>query len=114
MKSLVVLCLLLARAILGDTRVRRQWMFFLTLGVLAFVFGGYFFLFPVFRQQPWLFAVYLFFSLAGLFVLMLFALFDLLMLRKSYLAAKKEALDEITRGVVPPPNNAATENRTGE
>jgi hypothetical protein len=109
MKSFVLLCVTLARAILGDTHIRRQWMFFLTLGVLAFVFGGYFFLFGTFQRHPWLFGVYVLASFAGLFLLMIFAAFDFLMLRKSYLAAKKQAIEEITRDIVPPPEDVTTE-----
>jgi hypothetical protein len=114
MKSLALLCVVLARAILGDTRARRQWMFFLTLGVLAFVFGGYFLLFEAFQRHPWLFGVYVLGSFAGLFLLMIFATFDFLMLRKTYLAARKEAIEEVTRDMIPPPENVAQENRARE
>jgi hypothetical protein len=107
-------CLVIARAILSDMRVRRQWMFFLTLGVLAVVFGGYFLLFNFLEHHPFLFALYLAMSFGGLVFVMLFALFDLLMVRKAYGEAKKAALEEITRGVASPAaGHVANEDGSG-
>jgi hypothetical protein len=109
MKFFVQSCLALSRAILSDMRVRRQWMFFLTLGVLALVFGGYFLLLGFLQQHPLLFALYLATSFGGLVFVMLFAFFDLLMVRKAYGEAKKAALEEITRGVSSPAAGHVTE-----
>ena len=98
-KQVVLLCLNLSRAILSDTRVRRQWMFLSTLLVLAFVFAGYFFGFNLLKAHPALFAAYLVISLGGLVFLILFALFDLLLVRRDYHEARRAARRELTRHV---------------
>ncbi|MGI8602838.1 MAG: hypothetical protein ACR2OZ_07530 [Verrucomicrobiales bacterium] len=99
MRGLFQLCLVLARSILGDMRARRQWMFFSTLAVLAFVFGGYFLLLDFLQRHPWWFAIYLAASFAGLAFVMVFALFDFLAVRKAFAEARKAAFDDITRGI---------------
>jgi hypothetical protein len=110
--QLIRLCLNLSRAILSDTRVRRQWIFFTTLGVLFFVFGGYFLAFGFLRQHPVGFAIYLLISFAGLGFLFLFALFDILLVRRHYMEERRRARRELVGG--PPgavPEASADESR---
>ncbi len=97
--SFVRFCLVLSRAILSDTKVRRQWMFLLTLGVLSFVFGGYFFGGSFMSDHPWIFLFYLAVSFGGLIFLVLFAIFDILMVRKALKAEAQAAFRQATRGL---------------
>lgn len=99
MNSFVRFCLVLARAILSDTKVRRQWMFLLTLAVLSFVFGGYFFAGSFMSDHGWVFLLYLAASFLGLIVLVLFALLDMLMVRRALKAEAHAAFREATRGL---------------
>ncbi|MFN0127824.1 MAG: hypothetical protein ACKV19_14180 [Verrucomicrobiales bacterium] len=99
MRNLVALCITLARAILGDTRVRRQWMFLGTLIVLGFVFGGYFIAGGLFRSHPVLFAIYILASLIGVVFLVLFAAYDMLMIRREFLGARRAAHQEMLKAV---------------
>lgn len=100
MKGLADFCLTMARAILSDFRVRRQWMFYLTLGVLAFVFGGYFLAFDFMKRHPVVFGAYLLISLAGLGFLILFAAFDLLVVRRAYREAHRAVMEEARRDIM--------------
>lgn len=90
---------MLARAILGDTRVRRQWMFMGTLLVLGFVFGGYFLAASFLRSHPIVFALYILASLVGVLFLVLFAFYDMLMIRREFLAARRAAHEEMVRAM---------------
>lgn len=90
---------MLARAILGDTRVRRQWMFMGTLMVLGLVFGGYFLAGGFLRAHPVFFALYVLASLAGVLFLVLFAFYDMLMIRREFLAARRAAHEEMVRAM---------------
>ena len=92
-------CVMLARAILGDTKVRRQWMFAGTLMVLGFVFGGYFLAGAVLRAYPVLFAAYVLASLVGVLFLGLFALYDMLMIRRDFQEARRAAHEEMVRAL---------------
>lgn len=105
MRSYLQLCFTLARAILTDTKVRRQWMFVSTLAVLGFVFGGYFLAGSFLAAHPVIFALYVLASLAGLALLMLFALFDFLKVRESLVTEQKKVAREAMRRLreeVPP------------
>jgi|GEM_PF-2073509 len=90
---------MLARAILSDTRVRRQWMFLGTLLVLGFVFGGYFLAGGFLRAHPVIFAVYVLASLGGVLFLVLFAFYDMLMVRREFLEARRAAHEEMVRAM---------------
>lgn len=98
-QKLVQTVLVLSRAILGDTRVRRQWMFLGTLMVLGFVFGGYFLASGFLRAHPIVFALYILASLAGVLFLVLFALYDMLMIRRDFQEARRAAREEMVRDV---------------
>jgi FtsH-binding integral membrane protein len=98
-KQLIATCVMLARAILGDTRVRRQWMFIGTILVLGFVFGGYYLAGGFLRSHPLVFALYLLGSFGGVVFLMLFALYDMLMIRRDFLDARRAAREEMARSV---------------
>jgi len=89
----------LARALLSDTRARRQWMFVSTLLVMIFVFGGYFFLGGFLRQHPLIFAFYLLASLTALVFIALFALFDMLVVTQQLRAARRAAAQELVKAV---------------
>ena len=97
--KLIETCLMLSRAILGDTRVRRQWMFMGTLLVLGFVFGGYFLAAGFLRSHPIVFALYVLASLGGVLFLVLFALYDMLMVRREFLEARRAAHEEMVRAM---------------
>ena len=99
MQKLIETCLVLSRAILGDTRVRRQWMFMGTLLVLGFVFGGYFLAGGFLRAHPIVFALYVLASLGGVLFLVLFALYDMLMVRREFLDARRAAHEEMVRAM---------------
>ena len=96
---MIEMCVILARAILGDTRVRRQWMFAGTLMVLGFVFGGYFLAGGWLRSHPVFFAGYVLASLVGVLFLILFALYDMLMIRRDFQAARRAAHEEMVRAL---------------
>jgi len=98
-RSLIDLCLSLGHAILGDTRIRRQWMFLGTLIVLAFVFGGYFLAGGFLRSSPIVFALYILGSLTGVVFLFLFAFYDMLMIRREFLNARRAAHEEMVRAM---------------
>lgn len=99
MVRFIQLCLQFSRAVLSDTKVRRQWIFFITLLVLTWVFGGYFLAFDMMKRHQWLFVGYVLGSLAGLAVVFLFAFFDLLMVRKDFLDERRAARRELARQV---------------
>ena len=99
MRKFVETVLVLSRAILGDTRVRRQWMFLGTLMVLGFVFGGYFLASGFLRAHPIVFALYILASLVGVAFLVLFALYDMLMIRREFQEARRAAHEEMMRDV---------------
>lgn len=99
MQKFVQTVVILARAILGDTRVRRQWMFIGTLMVLGLVFGGYFLAAGFLRSHPVVFALYILASLAGVVFLVLFALYDMLMIRREFLDARRAAREEMVRDI---------------
>lgn len=99
MASLIQFCLTFSRAILSDTKVRRQWIFFITLLVLIWVFGGYFVAFDLLKRHQWLFIVYVLASLAGLAMVFLFAIFDLLMVRKAFQEERRAARRELTEQI---------------
>jgi hypothetical protein len=101
---LIHLCLGLARAILSDTRVRRQWIFISTLVVLGFVFGGYFLALKFLENHPMLFALYLLTSFGGLAFLILFAFFDMLVIHRKYLAARRAAREKLNAPLATPPS----------
>ena len=103
---LIFLCLGLARAILSDTRVRRQWIFFSTLVVLGFVFGGYFLALKFLENHPVLFALYLLASFGGLAFLILFAFFDMLVIHRKYLAARRAAREKLNAPLATPTSKA--------
>ncbi len=90
---------MLSRSILGDTRVRRQWMFLGTLMVLGFVFGGYFLASGFLRAHPLVFALYILASLVGVVFLVLFALYDMLVIRREFQEARRAAHEEMMRDV---------------
>jgi hypothetical protein len=92
----IFLCLGLARAILSDTRVRRQWIFFSTLIVLLVVFGGYFLAIGFLQEHPFLFALYLLASFGGVIFLILFALLDMLMIHRRYREARRAAREKLS------------------
>jgi len=108
------MCVVLARAILGDTRVRRQWMFLGTLMVLGFVFGGYFLAAGVLRAHPVLFALYILGALAGVVFLILFAVYDMLMVRREFLDARRAARDEMVRGMAADRADAGASERNDD
>jgi hypothetical protein len=84
MKSTIELLVLVLRAILNDRKTRRQWMFYATLGVLIFIFGGLTPGLAWWKGHPILFAIYVLMGLGGAIWLMLFALYDLLKVRQEY------------------------------
>ena len=98
-RSFVATVVMLSRSILGDTRVRRQWMFLGTLMVLGFVFGGYFLASGFLRAHPFVFALYILASLAGVVFLVLFALYDMLVIRREFQEARRAAHEEMMRDV---------------
>ncbi len=99
MIKLIQLCLSFSRAVLSDTKVRRQWIFFITLLVLFFVFGGYFLGFELMRRHQILFILYVLASLAGLAVVFLFAIFDLLVVRREFLEERRAARRALARDI---------------
>jgi flagellar biosynthesis protein FlhB len=96
-RAFIETVVMVSRAILGDTRVRRQWMFLGTLLVMAFVFGGYFLASGFLRAHPMVFALYILASLAGVLFLVLFAVYDMLMIRREFLEARRVAREEMVR-----------------
>lgn len=77
--------------------------------VLLFVFGGYLLAFDFLKRHPWLFALYLLASFAALIFLILFALFDMLMVRKDFREAKREARGKLVEGLTPEEAQAVRE-----
>jgi hypothetical protein len=97
MKDFVTLCLTLARAILSDTQVRRQWLFYLSLAVIIFVLGGYWGLRAVAVKSAVLMGIYLLLSLAGLIFMFAFALLDFLLMRKQFREEQRRLLEDVRK-----------------
>ncbi len=94
--------LILSRAVIGDTRLRRQWMFFTSLGVLGFIFGGYFGLGEFFKASPVWFGLYVILSLGGLMFMMLFAVLDVLLIRRAFQQERRAVARQTLQGLDEP------------
>lgn len=67
--------------------------------VLGFVFGGYFIAGGFLRSHPVLFALYILACLIGVLFLILFAAYDMLMIRREFLGARRAAHEEMLKAV---------------
>lgn len=74
-------------------------MFLGTLMVLGFVFGGYFLASGFLRSHPLVFALYVLVSLVGVVFLVLFSVFDMLMIRREYQDARRQAREDMVRAM---------------
>lgn len=74
-------------------------MFLGTLLVLGFVFGGYFLASGFLRSHPLVFALYVLVSLVGVVFLVLFSIYDMLMIRREFQDARRAAREEMVRAM---------------
>jgi len=74
-------------------------MFLGTLMVLGFVFGGYFLASGFLRSHPLAFAMYVLASLVGVVFLVLFSIYDMLMIRREFQDARRAAHEEMVRAM---------------
>jgi hypothetical protein len=95
MQTWINMSVAMARVILSDTKMRRQWMFYVTIGLLVFITGGMMPGFVWWKSHVLLFSFYLLASLGGALLLMMMALFDMLLVMKAYRREKEQVEREM-------------------
>lgn len=98
-RDAVALTVAICLGIIRDQRMRRSVIFFTLLGVMAMLFAGFALFDGWLAKRPFLFLIYWAACAWFTFLTILMALYDMLMVRKSAMIARRRLAEQMHREV---------------